>query len=189
MEMFRNAGVPPKQKVTTFKITDNALIKPGIHTTPLKWYSLFGIGENRCYTNLIMQFWLRCVQALLCMQPISVQANMWTSQPKRKCKLFHPRLSYFQCLALIINFLFFNFFFFCSIGKGFQGVMKRWGFKGQPATHGQTKTHRRPGASGPGGVRHRHTHTHILRLCSVKDMNSWFFIVQWCERVFILICI
>lgn len=33
-----------------------------------------------------------------------------------------------------------------TIGKGFQGVMKRWGFKGQPASHGQTKTHRRPGA-------------------------------------------
>ncbi|NXS89003.1 RM03 protein, partial [Erpornis zantholeuca] len=32
------------------------------------------------------------------------------------------------------------------IGKGFQGVVKRWGFKGQPASHGQTKTHRRPGA-------------------------------------------
>lgn len=29
MEMFRNAGVPPKQKVTTFKVSDNALIKPG----------------------------------------------------------------------------------------------------------------------------------------------------------------
>lgn len=43
-------------------------------------------------------------------------------------------------------------FIFCSIGKGFQGVMKRWGFKGQPASHGQTKTHRRPGSLGPGGV-------------------------------------
>lgn len=31
MEMFRNAGVPPKQKVTTFKVSDNALIKPGTH--------------------------------------------------------------------------------------------------------------------------------------------------------------
>lgn len=30
MEMFRNAGVPPKQKVTTFKISDDALIKPGM---------------------------------------------------------------------------------------------------------------------------------------------------------------
>lgn len=29
MEMFRNAGVPPKQKMTTFKISDDALIKPG----------------------------------------------------------------------------------------------------------------------------------------------------------------
>ncbi|XP_020662525.3 large ribosomal subunit protein uL3m [Pogona vitticeps] len=39
-----------------------------------------------------------------------------------------------------------------TIGKGFQGVMKRWGFKGQPATHGQTKTHRRPGSVSTSGV-------------------------------------
>ncbi|XP_026282577.1 39S ribosomal protein L3, mitochondrial [Frankliniella occidentalis] len=41
-----------------------------------------------------------------------------------------------------------------TIQRGFQGVMKRWGFKGQPATHGQTKTHRRPGSIG-GGAGHR----------------------------------
>lgn len=85
MEMFRNAGVPPKQKVTTFKVTDNALIKPG---TPL-YAAHFRPGQY-----------------------VDVTAK--------------------------------------SIGKGFQGVMKRWGFSGQPATHGQTKTHRRPGASAPG---------------------------------------
>ncbi|CAG5891434.1 unnamed protein product [Menidia menidia] len=86
MEMFMNAGVPPKQKTTTFKISDNAIIKPG---TPL-YAAHFRPGQY-----------------------VDVTAR--------------------------------------SIGKGFQGVMKRWGFKGQPATHGQTKTHRRPGASGPGG--------------------------------------
>lgn len=86
MEMFRNAGVPPKQKVVTFKISDNALVKPG---TPL-YAAHFRPGQY-----------------------VDVTAK--------------------------------------TIGKGFQGVMKRWGFKGQPATHGQTKTHRRPGASGPGG--------------------------------------
>merc|ERR1712168_190206 len=32
MEMFRMAGVPPKQKVSTFKVSDDAIIKPG---TPL----------------------------------------------------------------------------------------------------------------------------------------------------------
>ena len=32
--------------------------------------------------------------------------------------------------------------------RGFHGVMKRWGFRGMPATHGQTKTHRRPGNIG-----------------------------------------
>ena len=34
-----------------------------------------------------------------------------------------------------------------SIGKGFQGGMKRWHWKGGPATHGST-SHRRPGSIG-----------------------------------------
>lgn len=29
-----------------------------------------------------------------------------------------------------------------SKGKGFQGAMKRWGFAGQGASHGVSKTHR-----------------------------------------------
>ena len=36
--------------------------------------------------------------------------------------------------------------------RGFQGVMKRWKMKGQPASHGQTKTHRKMGATGGGTV-------------------------------------
>uniref|UniRef100_A0A1A8BY03 Large ribosomal subunit protein uL3m n=1 Tax=Nothobranchius kadleci TaxID=1051664 RepID=A0A1A8BY03_NOTKA len=86
MEEFRNAGVPAKQKLSYFKVSDNALLKPG---TPL-YAAHFRPGQF-----------------------VDVTAK--------------------------------------TIGKGFQGVMKRWGFKGQPASHGQTKTHRRPGASGPGG--------------------------------------
>ncbi|XP_032904583.1 39S ribosomal protein L3, mitochondrial [Amblyraja radiata] len=86
MEKYRLAGIPPKRKLTTFKVSDNAIIKPG---TPL-YAAHFRPGQY-----------------------VDVTAK--------------------------------------TIGKGFQGVMKRWGFKGQPATHGQTKTHRRPGASGPGG--------------------------------------
>lgn len=42
-----------------------------------------------------------------------------------------------------------------TIDRGFQGVMKRWGFKGMPATHGVTKTHRRPGNIGSGGTKAR----------------------------------
>jgi large subunit ribosomal protein L3 len=34
-------------------------------------------------------------------------------------------------------------------GRGFQGVVKRWGFGGGPNTHGNTK-HRRPGSIGAG---------------------------------------
>jgi len=37
-----------------------------------------------------------------------------------------------------------------TVKHGFQGVMKRWGMKGQPASHGQTKTHRKMGATGGG---------------------------------------
>jgi large subunit ribosomal protein L3 len=35
-----------------------------------------------------------------------------------------------------------------SRGKGFAGVMKRHNFKGQPASHGAHKVHRKPGAVG-----------------------------------------
>ncbi|KAI5632584.1 ribosomal protein l3 domain-containing protein [Phthorimaea operculella] len=42
-----------------------------------------------------------------------------------------------------------------TIDRGFQGVMKRWGFKGMPASHGVTKTHRRPGNIGAGGQKAR----------------------------------
>jgi large subunit ribosomal protein L3 len=35
-----------------------------------------------------------------------------------------------------------------SKGKGFAGAMKRHGFKGQPASHGAHRVHRKPGAVG-----------------------------------------
>lgn len=35
-----------------------------------------------------------------------------------------------------------------SIGKGTQGVMKRWGFAGAPASHGTSKAHRKAGSIG-----------------------------------------
>ncbi|XP_038596969.1 39S ribosomal protein L3, mitochondrial [Tachyglossus aculeatus] len=87
LEMFREAGVPPKQRIKIFRVTENAKIKPG---TPL-YAAHFRPGQY-----------------------VDVTAK--------------------------------------TIGKGFQGVMKRWGFKGQPATHGQTKTHRRPGAISTGDI-------------------------------------
>ncbi|KAJ1959636.1 hypothetical protein GGI12_004235 [Dipsacomyces acuminosporus] len=42
-----------------------------------------------------------------------------------------------------------------SLGKGFQGVMKRWGFGGGRASHGNSLAHRTPGSTGninPGRV-------------------------------------
>ncbi len=39
-----------------------------------------------------------------------------------------------------------------SKGKGFQGVMKRWGFGGQPGSHGTERKHRSPGSIGSGAL-------------------------------------
>jgi large subunit ribosomal protein L3 len=37
-----------------------------------------------------------------------------------------------------------------SKGKGFQGGVKRWHFRGGPKTHGQSDRHRAPGSVGAG---------------------------------------
>ena len=39
------------------------------------------------------------------------------------------------------------------IGKGFQGAMKRWGFKGLKASHGTSVSHRSLGSTGNRHVR------------------------------------
>lgn len=41
-----------------------------------------------------------------------------------------------------------------SKGKGFQGVVKRHGFAGGPATHGHKDNLRMPGSIGSGGIQH-----------------------------------
>ncbi len=56
-------------------------------------------------------------------------------------------------MCLLLGQLVYNCFILLShysIGKGFQGVMKRHGMKGMPASHGVTKSHRKMGATGGG---------------------------------------
>ena len=52
-----------------------------------------------------------------------------------------------------------------SKGKGFAGVMKRWGFKGLPATHGTSLTHRSHGSTGQNTVRGDIPSSTILDCC------------------------
>ncbi|KAJ7322553.1 hypothetical protein JRQ81_018840 [Phrynocephalus forsythii] len=87
MKLYREVGLPPKEKCSKFVVSENAIIKPG---TPL-YAAHFRPGQY-----------------------VDVTAR--------------------------------------TIGKGFQGVMKRWGFKGQPATHGHTQSHRAPGSISNAGV-------------------------------------
>jgi ribosomal protein L3 len=41
-----------------------------------------------------------------------------------------------------------SYSFIRSIGKGFQGGMKRWGFHGLAASHGVSVSHRSSGSTG-----------------------------------------
>jgi len=72
-----------------------------------------------------------------------------------------------------------------SIGKGFQGGMKRWNWKGGPQTHGST-SHRRVGSIGstttpgrvwkghhlPGHMGNRHVTVQSLKLLKVDSQNN-----------------
>lgn len=58
-----------------------------------------------------------------------------------------------EILWFLSNYIQYKFIF--RIDRGFQGVMKRHGFKGMPASHGVTKTHRRGGNIGGGGEKGR----------------------------------
>lgn len=52
-----------------------------------------------------------------------------------------------------------------TLGKGFQGVMKRWGFAGQPASHGNTKAHRKAGGTGESFTMRFGTTMYVLAKC------------------------
>jgi large subunit ribosomal protein L3 len=54
---------------------------------------------------------------------------------RKGCHLFIIR----QSLTLTV---------YCSLGKGFAGGMKRWGFKGLRASHGVSVSHRSSGSTG-----------------------------------------
>ncbi|CAC5419863.1 RP-L3 [Mytilus coruscus] len=84
--LFTEAGVPPKRKMTRFLVSPNAAIQPGLPLTAMH----FRVGDY-----------------------IDAQAK--------------------------------------TIDYGFQGVVKRHGMKGGPASHGGTKWHRRMGGTGGGG--------------------------------------
>ena len=89
-------------------------------------------------------------------------------------------------------------------GRGFQGVVKRWGFGGGPNTHGNTK-HRRPGSIGPGtnpsrvikGKKmpghygdERHTQTH-LRVEKIDTERNLIYIrgsVAGSRGGFVMVC-
>ena len=65
-----------------------------------------------------------------------------------------------------------------SKGKGFQGVMKKWNFKGGRATHGNSLSHRVPGSTGmrqdPGRV-HIYIHTYMC-ICKYIYIHIYTYI-------------
>lgn len=81
-------------------------------------------------------------QALHCLQFILSPANSLTS--------LRTRTSYLSFLIISLSEL------VGRIGKGFQGTMKKWNFKGLRASHGVSVSHRSAGAIGAHQVRILH---------------------------------
>lgn len=70
---------------------------------------------------------------------------------KRHCASFQVTEDAFLPIGYMIGPSFFKIGNFVDIkgtskGKGFQGTMKRWNFSGQNASHGNSVSHRAPGA-------------------------------------------
>ena len=76
-----------------------------------------------------------------------------------------------------------------SKGKGFQGVVKRHGFHGQDATHGNKDQLRASGSVGAGGVQHvfkgirmagrmggDRVTLHDVKIVAIDEMNNSFFV-------------
>jgi len=72
-------------------------------------------------------------------------------------------------------------------GKGFQGVMKRHGMKGQPASHGVSKTHRKMGATGGGGVSYHTILTQQYCYVCYRTLAVYLkerkCLVEWAEKM------
>ena len=81
---------------------------------------------------LVLEHSLRITKGQHCLQFILYLANLWMLLPIREC-------------MLIASEFYSNHF---SIGKGFQGGMKRWGFHGLAASHGVSVSHRSSGSTG-----------------------------------------
>lgn len=78
-----------------------------------------------------------------------------------------------------------------SKDKGFQGVMKRWSFKGGPATHGSSKFHRRRGAMGgssdpgkvwkgkrmPGHMGNNNYTQKSIRIFKIEPKNNLIYVI------------
>ncbi len=81
----------------------------------------------------------------------------WRVEPKREVCEFEIENDACIPSGVSLNAAHFVAGQFCDVqgvsrGKGFQGAMKRWGFAGGQATHGNSKNHRTLGSTGQSTV-------------------------------------
>ncbi|KAI9090085.1 translation protein [Phlyctochytrium arcticum] len=125
--------------VTVLQIVDCEVIRT-------RWHG--GMGSYLVEVGAVNQPKLHRVT-----KPILFHYRRWTIKPKRKLSGFP--VSPDACLSTGTKLLAAHFvpgqFVDCqakSTAKGFQGAMKRWNFKGQPASHGVSLAHRALGSTG-----------------------------------------
>ena len=115
---FRANGVPIKRKMQEFRVTEVRFIRA--------FRSLWAClrrHERSCCWHAAALIVIRCVQEGLLPVGTPLSAAHFTAG------------QYVDVTGT-------------TIGKGFQGVMKRWGFAGGSASHGNSKAHRLAGSTG-----------------------------------------
>jgi large subunit ribosomal protein L3 len=111
--------------------------------------------ENEAVPATLIQMMKCTVKKLIKDNYTAVQLECYDDKKKRYLKEFRVPSEFINNFQIgqDIDINFFNIGDKVNItgiskGKGFQGVVKRWGFRDAPRTHGQTTKYRHPGSIG-----------------------------------------
>ena len=127
-----------RQNCTVVQIEDNVVIQNKSET--VNGYTAVVVGGGICKVKNVNK-------------PTTGQYKVANVAPKRSLQEFRVTPDAMVSIGTALNALHFvpgQMVDVCgtSIGKGFQGTMKLHNFAGQPASHGNSKTHRHLGSTG-----------------------------------------
>jgi ribosomal protein L3 len=142
---FKAARVDIKRKLVEFRVSQDALLPVGTpitaaHFVPGQFLDVAGTTKGADESS--------AAPHPLCDQPcrgplvFTVCGSVSRCRSSKRCSAVLAHGGGVVAVGADVSQL------LATAGKGFQGVMKKWGFAGQPASHGNSKAHRALGSTG-----------------------------------------